>query len=121
MAAESIAVVYLLLFFGALPTMVWWLGGRLDARLAMPPPRGGWVVAGGVLAVAGIGWMVWAMVLLRVVGGGWPISHLPPVRLVTSGPYRWTRHPIYLGYATGFAGLALADGSLGRLLSTAVL
>ena len=35
----------------------------------------------------------------------------PPERLVTSGPYAWSRNPMYLGHLTSLAGLALATGS----------
>ncbi len=35
----------------------------------------------------------------------------PPDRLVTSGPYAWSRNPMYLGHRVFLAGLALATGS----------
>lgn len=119
----AIVAVYVAVFLVAVPAVFWALGARLDVLLSLPHLSGvsGVGTAGAIIAVAGFGWMAWSMLLLRIVGGGWPISHLPPVRLVTSGPYRWTKHPIYLGFAVGFAGLALADGSVGGLLAAVVL
>ena len=46
------------------------------------------------------------------LGGNW--SSVAAVKadheLVTSGPYRWVRHPIYSGLTLGFLGTALAIG-----------
>ena len=51
-------------------------------------------------------------------GGGGPGISVPPERLVTGGPYRWCRNPMYLGHLIFFAGLALV---LRSWLATAVL
>ena len=44
-------------------------------------------------------------------GGGGPGIDNPPTRIVTEGPYRLTRNPMYLGHLIFFAGLALTLGS----------
>ena len=44
-------------------------------------------------------------------GGGGPGISVPPERLVTDGPYRWLRNPMYAGHLVFFAGLALVLGS----------
>jgi len=51
-------------------------------------------------------------------GRGGPGISIPPERLVTGGPYRWCRNPMYLGHLIFFAGLALA---LRSWLAAAVL
>ena len=63
--------------------------------------------AGAVLAIAGA---LLAIVASRALGKG--LSPYPrpsgPAVLVERGPYRWVRHPIYLGGILFFVGFSLA-------------
>lgn len=45
-------------------------------------------------------------------GGGGPGMKNPPVRLVTTGPYGYTRNPMYLGHLVYLIGLGLSLRSL---------
>ncbi|MGA9876777.1 MAG: isoprenylcysteine carboxylmethyltransferase family protein [Solirubrobacteraceae bacterium] len=62
---------------------------------------------GAVLFVAGLGLAVWARIYL---GGNWgmPMTQKDEPELVTSGPYRFVRHPIYSGILLGILGTSLA-------------
>ena len=64
-------------------------------------------VIGVVLLGAGLGLAVWARIYL---GRNWgmPMTEKAEPELVTSGPYRFVRHPIYSGILLGFAGTGLA-------------
>ena len=57
--------------------------------------------------VLGLALAVWARVYL---GGNWgmPMSRRADPELVTTGPYRWIRHPIYSGVLLGMVGTAIA-------------
>jgi protein-S-isoprenylcysteine O-methyltransferase Ste14 len=61
---------------------------------------------GVILLVSGLGLAVWARVHL---GRNWgmPMSEKAEPELVTSGPYRFVRHPIYSGLLLGILGTAL--------------
>jgi protein-S-isoprenylcysteine O-methyltransferase Ste14 len=63
-------------------------------------------VAGGILLVAGLGFAVWARIYL---GRNWgmPMTQKEEPELVTSGPYRFVRHPIYSGLLIAIVGTAL--------------
>ena len=74
----------------------------------------------GALAFAsGIAVAVWARVHL---GRNWgmPMTQKAEPELVTSGPYRFVRHPIYSGLLTAMLGTALVNNLLG-LIVVAVL
>jgi hypothetical protein len=58
--------------------------------------------------------MIWGYLQYRLCGlyrikhgGGGPGFETPPQRLVASGPYAYTRNPMYLGHVVFLTGLAL--------------
>jgi len=75
--------------------------------LARPTWRS--IAAGTVIGMAGA--------LIRV----WAAGHLEKSREVTrSGPYRFTRHPLYVGSSVLALGLAVGSASLGAALVVAL-
>jgi protein-S-isoprenylcysteine O-methyltransferase Ste14 len=74
---------------------------------------------GAVLFACGIALAVWARLHL---GRNWgmPMTQRAEPELVTAGPYRFVRHPIYSGLLTAMLGTALVDNLLG-LIVVAVL
>src|SRR5215210_6804914 len=82
------------------------LNARFPARLVVGPSR----LLGGLLAGAGAALIGWAIASLRAAGTD-PRPDRPTTALVTDGPYRHTRNPIYLGLASIYTGLLLAVGT----------
>lgn len=63
------------------------------------------VLVSDVLLIAGLGFAICSVLVL-----GRCFGVLPDVRgLVTRGPYRWVRHPLYLGELTAVLGVALGS------------
>jgi hypothetical protein len=63
--------------------------------------------------------LAWGYLQYRLVGayrtrlgGGGPGMGTPPQRLVTSGPYAWSRNPMYLGHIIFLIGVTLTFQSL---------
>jgi protein-S-isoprenylcysteine O-methyltransferase Ste14 len=87
-------------------------GPALHASLALS-------VAGLVVWAAGLGLAVWARLY---IGRNWgmPMTRRSEPELVTTGPYRTVRHPIYTGIIAALIGTALATSLLGLIVAAAV-
>jgi hypothetical protein len=73
----------------------------------------GLLVGGELLALASCGWLLVSVLFL-----GRCFGVLPEARgLVTSGPYRLVRHPVYLGEIGACAGLAIAAPRPGNVVA----
>ena len=77
--------------------------------------------AGGIIFTAGLGLLIWAlrtMTRAKTTFNPW----LPSSRIVSWGPFRFTRNPIYVGDALLYLGTAIAfDSALAILLLPLVL
>ena len=116
--------------------------GRSDARPRLLPPKAlilslvaqipfilwSWplkparvpALVGAAMLIAGVVLNVWAERLFRKGGVGvCPFSSVP--NLVSAGPYRFTRNPMYLGLVLVSASGPLISGSYWNLLPAVVL
>ena len=89
--------------------------------LRFPLPRGVTSIAGGTLVAIAVGLFVWALRLFRATGQH-PRPWLPTPSLIFSGPYRFSRNPIYVAMTSTQIGLGLLfDNGWIVLLSAAAL
>ncbi len=81
----------------------------IRSYLAVRPSSPALVALGVLLCVAGLAFAVWARLHL---GRNWgtPMSLREGHELVTTGPYRFVRHPIYTGILAALLGSGLAAG-----------
>jgi protein-S-isoprenylcysteine O-methyltransferase Ste14 len=95
----------------------------LDANAPLPSVRealGPWIGWLGVTAIAaGAVLTTICLMFFGRVGTG-IMPDRPARRLVTSGPYRWSRNPMFVGFGLVHAGAALTLDSLWALLALPV-
>lgn len=94
------------------------LGPVIDRLTGLPalPDANGRMVAGAALLLCGLTVIAMAIGLFRRAGEN-PEPWTGTSTLVTTGIYRWTRNPMYLGMAIAHLALALLLASGGALLT----
>jgi protein-S-isoprenylcysteine O-methyltransferase Ste14 len=87
-------------------------GGRVDFGFAH--------ALGWLPLVMGVGLMLWCWYDFATRGRGTPAPYDPPEKLVTSGPYRVVRNPMYVAGVTFLIGLAIVTGAPGLVAYAAM-
>jgi protein-S-isoprenylcysteine O-methyltransferase Ste14 len=71
---------------------------------------------GAIVFVLALALFAWAVATMTRAGSNVPTSR-PTTTIIDSGPYRFTRNPIYLAMVLGLIGLAIAFNTLWLLLT----
>ena len=109
---KSILIPLAATFFNLTYSAVSWLPTSLQRNLCPPAGRIPLAIAGFALVVIGPAVALWGILCL-----GRSFGIFVEVRkMVFRGPYRWVRHPMYLGWMCMCAGLALAGCSAAYLI-----
>lgn len=91
------------------------IGLILDRQLGSPDPSSAVRVGAGIFGL-GLSLALDTFATIRFAKHRTPFNPARPARvLVTDGPYRLTRNPMYIGMGCLFAGAAVASGSLWSL------
>jgi protein-S-isoprenylcysteine O-methyltransferase Ste14 len=104
------------------PPIAWALAvlAGLALNWVMPLPflpavvSAGWL--GAIVFALALALVAWAISTMTRAGSNVP-TRLPTTTIVKTGPYRFTRNPIYLGMVLGLIGLAIAFNSLWLLMT----
>ena len=90
-------------------------GLALDREYPMPlgadVPRDPLLLGGAALGVLGVALLLWGLLTFRLARTR-ILPNKPARRIVTHGPYRLTRNPMYVGLALLYLGLSLYTGVL---------
>jgi len=111
-----------LLFWFIVPAFLLWLSGWLTVWGNLPtlPPAGWPLWLGAALMLAGFMLDLWVIYYQHTVGRGTPSPLVPTQRLVTEGPFAYSRNPMYVGTLTLYTGLALVVGLVAMLAIVAL-
>ena len=83
----------------------------LGQLVPLPLPSDLWLqIMGSIVAFVGVALDLWAILTMRRLHTN-ILPHRAAGRLVTTGPFRFTRNPIYVGNATLMAGIGFAFGN----------
>src|SRR5881296_273684 len=109
-AWAEVSIVFLALYLG-----VPLAGLTIDRGLGLPTIPVAVRFAGLPFLLVGLAGLAWCFSLFAGAKGT-PNPRLPPSRLVTTGPYAWTRNPIAGSHFLAVLGVALVIGSPGAVL-----
>ncbi len=102
-------ILYGALFVVLVPVvLVLWAGATAEV-VGLTTVHAPWI--GWSVALLGVVLIVASMTALWVWGRGLPMNAYPPPVYVQRGPYRFTGHPIYVGFGMVCIGAAVAVGS----------
>ncbi|MBN2561803.1 MAG: isoprenylcysteine carboxylmethyltransferase family protein [Phycisphaerae bacterium] len=81
-----------------------------------------WPVSlGAVLHIAGDAFILWSMIVNPYLEGGVRIQSECGHRVITTGPYAFVRHPMYVGFILVLAGIPLVLGSSWTFLPVGIV
>ena len=89
------------------------LGWLVPLRFVPAALPAAWL--GATIFVLALALAAWAIITMTRAGSNVPTNR-PTTTIVASGPYRFTRNPIYLGMFLGLIGLAVAYDDLWLLI-----
>ena len=107
-------IAYPPLVFIAALGIGWFLNWLIP--LLLPSPLYAVRIAGGILILAGSALGFWGVHALHRAGTA-VRPNRPVSSLVTDGPYRYTRNPLYIGLTADYLGITLSTGVLWLLVT----
>ncbi len=94
----------------------WWLHAAIPVGFAGAAAAGPWLTTlGAIILAVGTGVFWWGMATFARARTGIMLQS-PASRLVTAGPYRWSRNPMYVGFVAMYLGFSLLMNSLWPLV-----
>jgi protein-S-isoprenylcysteine O-methyltransferase Ste14 len=92
------------------------IGAVVNGMKSMPLSHSTIVrIVGLIVVILGIGWTNWGRLAMKAHGTNINPTK-PTTTIITSGPYRFSRNPLYLGLTIIYLGLSLAVNSWWCLL-----
>lgn len=105
------------LFLAVIPALLGLLSHHIARYMMIPLPRGTEITIGVIVLVFGLFFILWSLYSFWFIGKGTPLPFVATSKLITSGPFRYTRNPLKLGAFSYYFGL----GTICDCLSTGLI
>lgn len=107
-------------FIAGWPALIFWAGKLLGGTAGLLPC--GWSRALAVFCfVFGVPWMGWAVFWQLSRGKGTPVPVVPTKNFLPTGPYRYVRNPMILGFLFYLLGWAFLFNQAGTFVCGALI
>jgi protein-S-isoprenylcysteine O-methyltransferase Ste14 len=100
------------LFLVIIPVLLGLLGHWIARYLMIAIPRNVEITMGVIVLIFGLFFILWSFTAFWYIGKGTPVPLAATSKLMTSGPFRYTRNPLKLGAFCYYFGLGTICDSL---------
>lgn len=101
----------LFVFLVVFPVVLGLVGHLIAQSVAIPIPRYIELILGAASTGLGLVFLSWSISTFWVLGKGTPVPFVSPTHLVATGPFRYSRNPIWFGLILFYFGAGtLCDG-----------
>lgn len=103
-----------LFFFIFIPAFAYFVSQKASPNFPLLPilPSPVNILLGLIMTVLGFWLIIWTVAIFYQIGKGTPSPFIPTQKLVTIGPYKYSRNPMYLGVILWILGLGFILNSL---------
>lgn len=106
-------VTGVLVFLILVPPILWVPAHFVSTQFSIRIPRFIELPLGSISILLGLFFLLWSVSAFWFIGRGTPVPFASPTRLVTKGPFKYTRNPIKLGAVLFYFGIGtIVDTSL---------
>jgi protein-S-isoprenylcysteine O-methyltransferase Ste14 len=95
------------LFLIVVPALLGLLSHHIARYVTIPVPRNVEIILGVIVLIFGLFFMLWSLSSFWFLGKGTPIPIAATSKLMTGGPFRYTRNPLKLGAFCYYCGLGI--------------
>ncbi len=104
-------------FLVVIPVLLGLFSHHIAGYLMIPVPRNVEILLGVIVLIVGLFFILWSLSSFWFIGKGTPLPFAATSKLMTSGPFRYTRNPLKLGAFCYYFGL----GTICDCLSTGLI
>jgi protein-S-isoprenylcysteine O-methyltransferase Ste14 len=108
-----VSFAWAFLFFFVIAPIALAMAGHLVAEyISVHVPRTIEISLGVIAISVGLFFILWSVFTFWFIGRGTPVPIASPIRLVTGGPFKYTRNPIKLGAVLFYFGIGTVGDQL---------